>query len=159
MTNQSPEKSTNEQELSNLVRMAQEQAKVVLRKLPLLGPMTWLMLQRGGTRNILLSELEWRVLPALALDQVRLHMREEAPIAFITWAKLSAAAAGRYREPPHQLSPSDWKSGEDVWIIDVIAPFGGAAEAIQDLKEKVFPGQVLRQLYPSPEGLAKVLKW
>ncbi|MBK6654837.1 toxin-activating lysine-acyltransferase [Zoogloea sp.] len=159
MTNQSPEKSTNEQELSNLVRMAQEQAKVVLRKLPLLGPMTWLMLQRGGTRNILLSELEWRVLPALALDQVRLHMREEAPIAFITWAKLSAAAAGRYREPPHQLSPSDWKSGEDVWIIDVIAPFGGAAEAIQDLKEKVFPGQVLRQLSPSPEGLAKVLKW
>ncbi|MBN8285115.1 toxin-activating lysine-acyltransferase [Zoogloea sp.] len=159
MTNQSPEKSTNEQELSNLVRMAQEQAKVVLRKLPLLGPMTWLMLQRGGTRNILLSELEWRVLPALALDQVRLHMREEAPIAFITWAKLSAAAAGRYREPPHQLSPSDWKSGEDVWIIDVIAPFGGAAEAIQDLKEKVFPGQVLRQLSPSPEGLAEVLKW
>ncbi|WP_374498618.1 toxin-activating lysine-acyltransferase [Zoogloea sp.] len=159
MTNQSPEKSTNEQELSNLVRMAQEQAKVVLRKLPLLGPMTWLMLQRGGTRNILLSELEWRVLPALALDQVRLHMREEAPIAFITWAKLSAAAAGRYREPPHQLSPPDWKSGEDVWIIDVIAPFGGAAEAIQDLKEKVFPGQVLRQLSPSPEGLAKVLKW
>ena len=159
MTNQSPEKSTNEQELSNLVRMAQEQAKVVLRKLPLLGPMTWLMLQRGGTRNILLSELEWRVLPALALDQVRLHMREEAPIAFITWAKLSAAAAGRYREPPHQLSPSDWKSGEDVWIIDVIAPFGGAAEAIQDLKEKVFPGQVLCQLSPSPEGLAKVLKW
>lgn len=159
MTDQTPNKSGNEQELLHLVEMAQEQAKAVLRKLPLLGPMTWLMLQRGGTRNILLGELEWRLLPALALDQVRLHMREEAPIAFITWAKLSAAAAERYREPPHHLSPSDWKSGEDVWIIDVVAPFGGGVEAIQDLKEKVFPGQILQQLSPAPEGPAKVLKW
>ena len=76
--NNTPKNNTaNTQELSHLVEMAQEQAKIVLRKLPLLGPMTWLMLQRGNTRNILLSELEWRVLPALVLDQVRLHMREE----------------------------------------------------------------------------------
>ncbi|MCK6393946.1 toxin-activating lysine-acyltransferase [Zoogloea sp.] len=154
-----PDKSANDQELTQLMHMAQEQAKVVLRKLPLLGPITWLMLQRSATRNILLSELEWRILPAMVLDQVRLHMQKEAPIAFITWAKLSASAAERYREPPHHLAPSDWKSGENIWIIDVVAPFGGAAEAIQDLKEKVFPGQVLQQLSPTSEGPANILKW
>lgn len=159
MTNTPKNKTANTQELSHLVEMAQEQAKIVLRKLPLLGPMTWLMLQRGSTRNILLSDLEWRVMPALVLDQVRLHMREEAPIAFITWARLSSAAAERYREPPHRLAPSDWKSGEEIWIVDIVAPFGGGAEAVQTLKEQVFPGKVLRQLSPAPEGAAGVLEW
>lgn len=159
MTNTPKNNTANTQELSHLVEMAQEQAKIVLRKLPLLGPMTWLMLQRGNTRNILLSELEWRVLPALVLDQVRLHMREEAPIAFITWARLSPVAAKRYREPPHRLTPSDWKSGEEIWIVDIVAPFGGAAEAVQDLKEKVFPGTILRQLSPTAEGAVSVLEW
>ncbi|KAB2966556.1 toxin-activating lysine-acyltransferase [Zoogloea sp.] len=159
MTTPPKNKTGHAQELSHLMEMAQEQAKLMLRKLPMLGPMTWLMLQRGGTRNILLSDLEWRLLPALVLDQVRLHMREEAPIAFITWAKLSPAAAERYREPPHRLAASDWKSGEDIWIVDVVAPFGGATEAIQELKEKVFPGKVLRQLSPTPDGSVGVLEW
>lgn len=151
--------AANEKELAHLVQQAQEQAKVVLRKLPLLGPMTWLMLQQSGTRNILLGELEWRLMPALVLDQARLHMRDESPLAFITWAKLSAEAAARYRLPPHRLAPADWKSGDEVWIVDVVAPFGGAAEAIKELKNKVFPGQPLRQLAPAPEGPAGVLTW
>lgn len=151
--------TSNETELARMIQQTHEQAKVVLRKLPLLGPMTWLMLQQGSTRNILLGELEWRLMPALVLDQARLHMRDQSPIAFITWATLSIEAATRYRQPPHRLAPVDWKSGSEPWIIDVIAPFGGAAEAIKDLKEKVFSGQTLHQLAPAPEGAARVLTW
>jgi cytolysin-activating lysine-acyltransferase len=149
----------NEQELRRLAELAREQARSVLRKLPLLGPMTWLMLQQSATRNILLGDLEWRIMPALVLDQARLHMRDESPIAFITWAKLSAEAADRYRLAPHRLVPADWKSGEQVWLVDVVAPFGGAPEAIKDLKEKLFAGQPLFQLAPAPEGPANVLTW
>lgn len=152
-------KTPNEQELTRLAQEAREQARTVLRKLPLLGPMTWLMLQQSGTRNILLGDLEWRLMPALVLDQARLHMRDESPVAFVTWAKLSPEVAERYRQPPHRLAPSDWKSGEEIWIVDVVAPFGGGAEAIKDLKEKVFPGKTLRQLAPLPEGPATVLSW
>jgi cytolysin-activating lysine-acyltransferase len=147
------------QELQRLVEAAQTQARAALRKLPLLGPMTWLMLQQGATRNIFLGDLEWRLMPALVLDQARLHMKEESPVAFVTWAKLSQAAAERYRQPPHRIAPADWKSGDEIWIIDLVAPFGGGQEAIRELKEKVFPGQTLFQLAPVPEGPAQVLRW
>jgi len=152
-------KTPTPEELQRLVEAAQAQAKAALRKLPLLGPMTWLMLQQSATRNLFLGDLEWRLMPALVLDQARLHMREESPVAFITWAKLSEEAADRYRQPPHRLRPADWKSGDQIWIIDLVAPFGGGQEAIKELKEKVFPGQTLFQLVPAPEEPAQTLQW
>lgn len=155
MTTSNP---TDEQ-LAHLAEAAKEQAKTVLRKLPLLGPMTWLMLQQGATRNLLLGDFEWRIMPALVLDQARLHMREESPLAFITWARLSEAAVARYRQAPHRLTPADWKSGEQVWIVDVVAPFGGAREVIDDLKAKMFPGRPIYQLAPVPDGPAEFIQW
>jgi len=35
----------------------------------------------------------------------------------------------------------DWKSGDKLWIVEVIAPFGGAEEMVKDLKDKVFPSR------------------
>lgn len=150
---------TNAKELAEMAEMAQEQARAVLRKLPLLGPIAWLMMQQGATRNLLLADLEWRIMPALVLDQARLHMRDESPLAFVTWAKLSPEAAERYRCAPHRLTPADWKSGDQVWIVDLVAPFGGAREVIDDLKEKLFPRQAIRQLAPSPDGPAEFISW
>jgi cytolysin-activating lysine-acyltransferase len=148
---------TNSAQLAELGKIAQEQARAVLRKLPLLGPITWLMMQQGATRNLLLGDLEWRIMPALVLDQARLHMKDESPIAFVTWARLSAEAAERYRRAPHRLTPSDWKSGEQIWIVDLVAPFGGAREVIADIKEKL--GLPVHQLAGSPDGPADFVEW
>lgn len=149
----------NVEQLAELAKVAQEQARAVLRKLPLLGPITWLMMQQGGTRNLLLADLEWRIMPALVLDQARLHMKDESPLAFVTWARLSAEAANRYRQAPHRLTPSDWKSGDQIWIVDLVAPFGGARETIDELKGKLFPGQPIYQLVPLPDGPAQFVQW
>lgn len=146
-------------ELRRLAELAVEQAKTVLRKLPLLGPISWLMLQQSATRNIFLGDLEWRVMPALVLDQARLHMRDESPTAFVSWAFLSQQAIDRYRLPPHRLAPSDWKSGDQIWVVDLVAPFGGGQEAIRELKEKLFPGKPIFQLVPVPEGPADFVQW
>ncbi|NBW50014.1 MAG: toxin-activating lysine-acyltransferase [Betaproteobacteria bacterium] len=131
------------------------QAQRVMSKLPLLGAVTWLMLQHNSTRHTLISDQEWRVLPPLVLDQAKLYMRDNAPIAYVSWAKLSDKVAQRYMAEPHQLASGDWQSGDQVWIVDLFAPFGGAAEVLQDLRDKVLKGQVIRQLpvkglIPSP---------
>ena len=96
--------------------------------------------------NTLISELEWRVLPALMLDQAKLYLKDDAPIAFVSWARLSEAAAQRYRTAPHQLIMTDWTSGDQIWLIDVLTPFGGAQDVLRDLREKVFAGQVIQQI-------------
>lgn len=154
-----PPQAMSADEMEKLASFAKEQASLVLGKVPMLGPITWLMMQQSATRHTLLSELEWRVMPALVLNQAKLYMREEAPIAYVSWAKMSQQCAARYKNPPHQLMASDWKSGEQIWIIDLITPFGGGTDVMKDLRENVFSGHAVQQLAPTVGGEAKALVW
>jgi cytolysin-activating lysine-acyltransferase len=147
------------EELAGLAELAKKQAHKLLGKIPLLGPVTWLMMQQSHSRHTLLSELEWRVLPALMLDQAKLYMRDDAPVAFASWARFSEAAAQRYRNPPHQLTAGEWVSGDQIWLIDVFTPFGGAQDVLKDLRENVLAGQVVHQLVPAPNAMTKVVAW
>jgi cytolysin-activating lysine-acyltransferase len=147
------------EELAGLAALAKEQARKVLGKVPMLGAVTWLMLQQAANRHTLLSELEWRVMPALVLNQAKLYLRDEAPMAFVSWAKLSEEVAQRYQVAPHQLTLADWASGDQIWLINMFTPYGGAQEILKNLREKVFAGQVVRQLVPVGPEKAKVMTW
>jgi cytolysin-activating lysine-acyltransferase len=125
------------------IKLAIEQAKSVLKKVPLLGPIAWLYMNSPQHRNQFIADLEWRVMPALVLDQAKLYMRDEAPVGYASWAFLSAEAAERYRATG-RLAPGDWKSGSEAWLIDLVAPFGGGGELIKDVKEKVLAGREVR---------------
>ena len=154
-----PPQAMSANEMEKLAAFAKEQATLVLGKVPMLGPITWLMMQQSATRYTLLSELEWRVMPALVLNQAKIYMREDAPIAYVSWAKMSEQTAARYKNPPHQLMAADWKSGDQIWIIDLITPFGGGQEVMKDLRENVFAGPTVQQLVPTVGGEAKALVW
>lgn len=147
------------QSLADLAALAKAQATKVLHKIPLLGPVTWLMMQQAATRHALVSELEWRVMPALMLDQAKLYLKEQAPVGFASWAFLSQEAAQRYQKAPHTLAMTDWTSGEQVWLIDVFAPFGGAQDLLKDLRSKLFPGRIVHQLIPTSPKDATVMAW
>lgn len=116
-------------------------------------------MQQSATRHTLLSELEWRVMPALVLDQAKLYMRDGAPIAYVSWARLSDAVAQRYVAPPHQLMAADWQSGQQNWIVDLCAPFGGGPEVMKDLQATVFAGQDVHQLHMGADGGIKPMIW
>lgn len=146
-------------EVARLMELAKAKASTVFKKIPLLGPLTWLMMQQSATKHTLISELEWRVMPPLMLEQAKLFMREESPLAFVTWAKMSPASSDRYRKAPHHLMFSDWNSGDQIWLIDIVTPFGGAQEIMQNIREHVFAGQVIHQLVPMPDEPQKMLTW
>lgn len=142
-----------------IAQHAQQQAQAVFRKLPLLGPVAWLMMQQGASRHAFVADLEWRIMPPLLLDQAKLYMKGDAPLAFVSWARLSDAAIARYRMAPHHLAPSDWNSGDKVWIVDLFAPFGDVDKVLKDVRENIFPSSVLFQLAPASEGIASVQEW
>lgn len=129
-----------------LAKFAAEQVQRVVRKIPLLGPVSWLMMNDPASRLSFLADLEWRVMPPLILDQAKLYMNGETPTAFATWAYLSDSVVERYARAPFRLAPGDWKSGERIFLIDVIAPYGGAADIIADLKSITFAGRTVHQL-------------
>lgn len=45
-----------------------------------------------------------------------------------------------------RLRPQDWKSGDRLWIVDIMAPFGADTEMIADLKAKVFADREIKVL-------------
>ena len=146
-------------DLARLTDKVRTEAKSAAAKIPLLGSVVWLLMQQAGTRHGLLSDMEWRVMPPLLLEQSRVYARDDMPIAFVSWARLSEDVALRYRAPPHRLSPADWRSGHQIWLVDVVTPFGGSVELLEDLRHKVFPGKPVLQLGEVHNGLAGVLDW
>lgn len=142
-----------------LVELAKQQAEKVMSKIPLLGAVSWLMMQQTATRHTLLSELEWRVMPPLMLDQAKLYMKEKAPLAYVSWAYLSEDAAKRYQQAPHHLMPSDWKSGDQIWIIDLCTPFGGSQELLKDLRLGALSGREVHQLTLDADGKIAAMTW
>lgn len=155
----SAENPLGDQAMQELAAEVKTQAQRVVAKIPLLGAVSWLLMQQSATRHTLLSELEWRVMPALVLDQAKLYMRDNFPIAYVSWAKLSEDVAQRYIAPPHQLMASDWQSGEHIWIVDVCAPFGGAQEVMKDLRATIFAGHEVHQLLMGADGQIQPMTW
>ena len=84
----------------------------------------------------------------MQLQQFRLFYDATKPIGVAFWGKVDERlAVGTTR-----LRPQDWKSGGRLWVVEVIAPFGGAEEMVKDLKAKVFPQQEMRFLAVGAQG-------
>ncbi len=70
----------------------------------------------------------------------------------VLWATVSDEVADRLAGGVSKLRPQDWQSGDKIWVVEVIAPFGGADEMVKDLKAKVFPDRDVRFLAAAPGG-------
>ena len=140
---------------------ALEQAKDALAKLPILGPALWLYARDPVKKFMFLGDTDWAVLPPIVLDQCRLYTKAGLPYAFITWAFVNDAVDSRLRSAEPKIAPHEWKSGEHVWIIDAVAPFGQLDETLKELRETMFPGKKVRALLPNPKtpGQAEVHEW
>lgn len=133
---------------------------VAQRSRPGSGNAVWLLTQAPTQKHLFITDLEWLAIPPVGLDQFRLWRQGNLPVAFATWAYLSEDAEKRLMEGVRRLSPMDWKSGDNLWLMDMIAPFGGSEEAMKELREKILPGKKIKTLQPAPsgEGMA-VVEW
>lgn len=135
---------------------ALEQAKDALAKLPILGPALWLYARDPVKKFMFLGDTDWVVLPPIVLDQCRLYTKAGLPYAFVTWAFVSDAVDARLRSSEAKIAPHEWKSGEHVWLIDAVAPFGQREETLKELRETMFPGKKVCALLPDPKQPGKV---
>jgi len=80
-------------------------------------------------------------IPPIALGQFRLWRKSGLPLAFGSWAYLSDEAAARAKNDIRRLSPIDWKSGDNLILMDLIAPFGVGEAAMRELREGLLKGK------------------
>ncbi len=136
---------------AEMAQVVLEQAKAVLTKLPMLGHILWLYSHSPFHKYVFVSDFEWLVLPPLVQQQYKLYMKNEAPIAYASWAFVSEEVEKRLLAGQTKLSPQDWKSGDRLWLIDLISPFGGTKDIVKDIRENVFPNQTVHYLVPDFE--------
>ena len=70
----------------------------------------------------------------------------QRPIGVVLWARVSEEVEQMLEKGTTRMRPQDWKSGDRLWVVEVIAPFGGQDAMVADLKAKVFPTEALKVL-------------
>ena len=118
----------------------------------LLGDVTWLLTRSPAHKHLFLADLEWLVLPALTARQFRLFVNDAKPYAYVSWAFLDEDGEARLLSGQPRLRPGDWRAGDRAWIIDIVAPFGGADGVARTVKAQFFADRTLKALRPRADG-------
>jgi cytolysin-activating lysine-acyltransferase len=93
-----------------------------------LGEIAWLMTLSPRHKAIPLGDLEWLLMPAILLRQFRIFYQGEQPVGVALWALADDVVAKRINAGDTRLTAVEWKSGDNIRIVDIVAPFGGEAE-------------------------------
>jgi cytolysin-activating lysine-acyltransferase len=93
-----------------------------------LGEIAWLMTQSPRHKAVPIGDLEWLLMPAILLRQFRIFYKGEQPVGVALWALADDLVAKRIDAGDTRLAAVEWKSGINMRIIDIVAPFGGEAE-------------------------------
>lgn len=83
---------------------------------------TGILAQSDRHRSYTLACLERLVVPPIELGQYFLWQD-----IYISWAFLSDEAQRGYIDGTRKIWPSDWDSGNNAWVIDVVSREGGTA--------------------------------
>lgn len=124
----------------------------IFAPLPALGAVTSILLASPMHRHVFLNELEWMVVPAIGLGQCRIFHHQGVPVAFATWALLGEEAAERFVQGHGRLKPEEWHSGDQLWLVELCAPYGGVSEHISDLLNSTFKGRTVKTMRPRADG-------
>lgn len=96
----------------------------------ILGEMTWLLTQSPLHRALSIGDLEWLVMPALLHEQFYIFRDGDRPVGLALWAKCGPEAVKKLQrgmiEPENRLTLEEWADGDQIWLVDLIAPFATA---------------------------------
>jgi cytolysin-activating lysine-acyltransferase len=108
----------------------------------ILGTIVSLLMGSPAHRFFFLADLDWMIAPALAAKQFRIFHAGKLPIGFAAWATVSEEVEKEMLAGTQRLRPADWKSGDRLWLIDLVAPVAAS-------KPKVIEG-LLGELLRGP---------
>lgn len=102
-----------------------------------LGQVTWLATQDTTFKTLPIGEMQDRFVAPIMLKQVRVFLKGKAPVAALSWAYASETVVAKINAKQGPLLLTDWRSGPDVRIVDVISPFTDSAVFIDGFLKEV----------------------
>jgi hemolysin-activating ACP:hemolysin acyltransferase len=84
------------------------------------------------------SLLAWLAMPINLGQILFLTSWERQPLGFATWAYVTPRTLGRLASGEQDLpSQEEWNEGAELWLVDIVAPFGHAAELVRHLRAQL----------------------
>ncbi len=102
-----------------------------------LGEMTWLLSQSPLHADLRIKDLEWLIMPPLALEQFYLFRDGGKPVGLALWARCGTESVKKIKNASSpgfpKLDFEDWSSGSETWLIDLICPFATSENRQREL--------------------------
>ena len=113
----------------------------------LLGKISWLWMNSPLHADWTMHLAARFLIPAIEARQVHLLERDGMPVAYCSWAWLTAEAEMAYILDPSKVLEHDWHSGDRLWFIDWVAPFGATDSwHLRRAMMQQFPNEVARAI-------------
>jgi cytolysin-activating lysine-acyltransferase len=106
-----------------------------------LGEIVWLMSQSEVHKKLFIGELEWYIMEPIMLSQFRVYRKDKRPVGVVIWATVDKDVEERLKTGNTRLRGKEWNSGDRIWIVDVISPFGDPSYLVNDLSKNIFQGK------------------
>ena len=148
----------------------QRQASAVaIRQTVAFSQIVSILMRSAFHKHLALSDLEWLVLPPLMAGQFRVAQARAAqdapsvPAAVALWAKVSPEVDRRLTENPSaptRLRPDEWRSGDILWLIEVVGDPRVVPQLMKSLGDSVFKGRDVKMKARGADGkpTAKVVR-
>ncbi len=122
----------------------------------LVGEITFILMASEFHRRYLINDIAKCFMPALHLNQFKIYKNKDGnPVALVTWAYLSEEIEKKHMSGKYSLEINDWKSGDRLWGIDFMAPFGHMKMIKKDLEQGFFGKAHGRSLRMDIDGKIK----
>lgn len=131
-----------------------------------LGEAVSVLIRAPKHKAMPLEGLRLQVLPAIMHNQYLIARvnaqedRQQVAAGLIMWASVSDEVDQRLKARPQQpiwLRFEEWKSGPNLWLVDLIAPSALAGAMLKDLDEKVGQGRPISARIAAPDGATKIM--
>jgi cytolysin-activating lysine-acyltransferase len=75
--------------------------------------------------------------PFLSNQAIVMFDKDSNLIGYASWAWLTKEKEQAYHQDSNCLEPQDWTAGDNLWLVDVLAPQHGAIELLNFTREYV----------------------
>lgn len=99
---------------------------------------------RGWT----VADIDRLIVPPMRMGQFVTIRRRDQIVAYGSWALFGETAEDGYVTGQRKIQPGDWRSGDRLWAVDVVAPHGDVREIVAlmraDLVRRGYEGRTIR---------------
>lgn len=126
----------------------------------LIGEALYLYAHLAQRHNYTVADVTTDVALPITLNQYRMYWINQSPVGFATWCYVSDDVLARLVNDDYvELTVGDWRGGHNIWLMDLLAPFGHGAAIVNDLRRGVFANATVHSMRRYPDGRARHVVW